>query len=185
MRMRPAPYVLAAILGVATSLLVACGGTNRHLIPTGRADRLQSDFDRVASAVDGGDCAATARALASAQADFARLPVSLDRRLRSRLADGITNLEDRAPVQCSQQQTQTQTQPTTTSTTPTPTTTEPVPTTTTTTPTTTTPPTDTGPTTTPTTGTNGTGGAGADGSGTTTGGGGGAGGAGDSAGGGG
>jgi cell division protein FtsN len=168
--MRVAPYVLAALLGVATSLLVACGGTNRQLIPVANADRLQSDFDRVAQAVAAGRCADASAAVQMAQSDFARLPTSLDPRLRRRLADGIDNLATRAPIQCAQQQTQTQTQPTTTETTPpttTTTTTQTTPTTTTT-ETTTTPTTTTPTTTTPTTTTSptgGTGGAGAGGAG--------------------
>jgi cell division protein FtsN len=162
--MRVAPYVLAALLGVATSLLVACGGTNQHLIPVASADRLQSDFDRVAQAVAAGRCADASAAVQTAQSDFARLPTSLDQRLRRRLADGVDNLATRAPIQCSQQQTQTQTQPTTTETTPTTTTTttttQTTPTTTTT-ETTTTPTTTTPTTTTPTTTTGPTGGTGA------------------------
>jgi hypothetical protein len=172
MRMRPVPYVVAAILGVATSTAVGCGSTNQHLIPSGASSRLQADFDRVANAVAAGRCAAASAGVQDAYNDYASLPATVDAGLRHRLKQGIDNLATRAPIQCAQAQTQTQTQPTTTETQPptTGTTTTPPPTTTTGTTTTPPPTTTTGTTTTPpptTTTPGGTGGTGADGTGTT------------------
>lgn len=172
MRMRPVPYVAAAILGVAASVAVGCGSTNRHLIPSGASGALQNDFQRVANAVDAGHCQAAARAVQDAYNDYANLPTTVDPRLHRRLKDGIDNLARRAPVQCTQAQTNTQTQTVTTETTTTPTQTTPPPTTTTQTQTTTTPTTTTtGTTTTPpptTTTNNGGTGAGGTGAGGTT-----------------
>ncbi|HEU4979140.1 MAG TPA: hypothetical protein VFT42_09625 [Solirubrobacteraceae bacterium] len=145
--MRPVPYVAAAILGVAASVAVGCGTTNRHLIPSGASGALQNDFQRVANAVDAGHCQAAAQAVQDAYNDYANLPTTVDPRLRRRLKDGIDNLARRAPAQCTQAQTQPQTVTTETTTTQTETT--PPPTTTTQTQTTTTPTTTTGTTTTP------------------------------------
>ncbi|MEA2271876.1 MAG: hypothetical protein QOI98_584 [Solirubrobacteraceae bacterium] len=153
--------MLAGLLGVAASLLVACGGGNAKLIPGSSANALQSDLDAVANAVAAGRCAAATSALNSVRSDFKHLPVTVDPALRQRLAEGIALLQGRALTECKTNTQTTKTTPTTTETTTTPTTTTETVTTptvtvppTTTTPTTTTPPTSTTPPTT-TTGTGG------------------------------
>ena len=84
--------ILAAVLGLATALLVACGGSGRGLIPSGNAGPLKSDFDNVASAVSSGDCAGTRSALSQARSDLDGLPSTVDPRLRRKLAQGLRNL---------------------------------------------------------------------------------------------
>ena len=155
MRMRSAlPFLLAAVLGVATAALAACGGSGDRsdLIPPRSADRLSSALSDVRQAVDDHKCDEAEQAIARARGVLVNLPRAVDDRLVARLRDGLDNLQKIAPQQCQEQTTSTQT--TTQDTTPTDTT----PTDTTpsdTTPTDTTPtdttPTDT--TTTPTTGT--------------------------------
>lgn len=143
---------LAFVLGVATAVLVACGGANKKLLPAVSADRLKNDLADISSAVSQQDCSAASRALNRFQSDLNRVPATVDVRLRERLNEGATRLAARVPIDCNQPTTSTTTVPTTTTTTPTTTTTT-TPTTTTTTPTTTTPTTTTTtPTTTPTTG---------------------------------
>jgi cell division septation protein DedD len=139
---------LAFLLGLATAVLVACGGSNKKLLPAVSADRLKNDLADIRQAVDQHDCAAAARALTRFQADLQRVPATVDRRLRQRLSEGGNRLANRIPIDCQATTTTTTTTvPTTTTTTPT--------TTTTTTPTTTTPTTTTTtPTTTTTTPTN-------------------------------
>jgi hypothetical protein len=128
---------LAAVLGVAAALLVACGGSGKGLIPAAQAGPLQSDFEAVAHAAESGDgsCAGTEAALGKTEKDFLALPATVDAGLRSRLKQGIDNLRSRALAMCAQPA------PTvTTATTPTATTeTTTTPTATTTTPTTPTP----------------------------------------------
>ena len=152
---------LAFLLGVATAVLVACGGgTNKKLLPPVTADRLKNDLADMRQALDQHDCTAAGNALAAFTRDLDRIPNTVDQRLRARLREGATKLAARIPTDCRQ------TTPTTTTTTPTTTTTTTPTTTTTTTPTTTTPtdttttPTDTTttPTDTTTTGGNGSGG---------------------------
>jgi len=149
---RPRPGSSAAVLGVGTATLVACGSTGKGLIPAAQAGPLQSDFETVAQAAQSaeGNCTTTKAALTKTEQDFAVLPSSIDSGLRDTLQQGITNLRERALVLCAQPlastkttSTQTKTTPSTTATTTTPTTT----TTTTTTPptTTTTPPSEPGP----------------------------------------
>jgi cell division septation protein DedD len=149
--MRPAlRLALALVLGVACAALLACGGgTNPKLLPGTRADNLQTDLDGLRNAVDNGQCADATRALTALRAEVARLPVSVDTRLKQRLQDGVANLDRISPRACAAATTTTDTTPTTTTQTTTtrttttdttPTTTTTTPTTTTTTPTTTTPP---------------------------------------------
>jgi cell division septation protein DedD len=156
-RMRAAlPFLLAAVLGVSSAALVACGsggGDRSDLIPQRSASRLKSALSDVQSAVDQGNCDAAERAVARARGVLVNLPRAVDDRLVARLRDGLDNLQQIAPDECRQQDT-TSTQTTTQTTTPTATTpTDTTPTDTTptdTTPTDTTP-TDTTPTTTGTT----------------------------------
>ncbi|MGI8559517.1 MAG: hypothetical protein ACR2ND_14645 [Solirubrobacteraceae bacterium] len=143
--------LLAGILGVCTSLLIACG-SNSKLISSGNAGPLQNDFDSVASAVSSGDCSGATAAVQKARSDLAALPAATDAGLKSRLRQGVNSLAQRAPLECAQATTQstasTQSTATTTPTTSTQTTSTQT-TTTATTPTTTTdtqttpPPTDT------------------------------------------
>jgi hypothetical protein len=143
---------LAFLLGVATAVLVACGGgSNKKLLPVVSADRLKNDLADIRNAVAGNDCTAAGHALNTFNSDLQKVPPSVDVRLRARLRQGADKLAVRVPIDCQAQTTQTTTTPTTstatttTTTTPTtttapPTTTTTPPTTTTTTPTTTTPP---------------------------------------------
>lgn len=143
--------VVAALLGVAVAALVSCGSTGTGLIPSASAGPLQKDFEAVAkaAAAGNGSCAETESALGKTEQDFLALPASIDRGLRRRLQQGISNLHKQALAMCLQptpgSTSTTGTQTSTTPTTTTPTSTE----TTTTTSTTTTPPATTPTTTTP------------------------------------
>jgi hypothetical protein len=139
---------LAFLLGVATAVLVACGGgSNKKLLPEVSADRLKNDLADIRQAIDQQDCEQASSGLATFRRDLERVPPAVDRRLRARLRQGADKLANRVPIDCEgEPTTSTETVPTETTAT-TETTTTP-PTETTTTPTTTTPPTDT--TTTPT-----------------------------------
>ena len=153
MRMRSAlPFLLAAVLGVATAALAACGGSGDRsdLIPPRSADHLTSALSDVKQAVDDHNCDAAEQAVARARGILVNLPRAVDDRLVARLREGLDNLQQTVPQQC--QQTTTSTSTTTQDTTPTDTTpTDTTPTDTTPTDTT---PTDTTPTdTTTTTGT--------------------------------
>jgi hypothetical protein len=143
---------LAFVLGVAAALLVACGGSSQKLLPAVSADRLTNHLAEVRQALDQQDCHKAQAGVQALYSDFARIPPTVDRSLRTRLREGIDKLSARVPTDCQQPTTTTDTIPTTT--TPAPTTdTTPPDTTTTTTPTdttTTTTPTDTTTTTTPT-----------------------------------
>jgi hypothetical protein len=139
---------LAFLLGVATAVLVACGGgSDKKLLPAVSADRLKNDLADIRQALDQQDCSGADSALASFRRDLERVPPAVDRRLRARLRQGADKVQARIPEDCqAQPTTSTETVPTTTTTVPTDTTT--TTTTTTTTPTTTTPTAPTTPTTT-------------------------------------
>jgi hypothetical protein len=148
-------FPLAFLLGVAAAALVACGGSNKKLLPAVSADRLKNDLADVSQALSQQDCAAANSAVQRLQADLQRVPGTVDRRLRQRLNEGATRLAGRVPSDCkAAPQTTTTTVPTTTTTTTTTTPTTTTPTTSTPTSTTTTP---TSTTTTPTTDTTTTG----------------------------
>jgi cell division septation protein DedD len=148
------PFLLAAVLGVATAALAACGGSGDRsdLIPPRSADRLTRALSDVRQAVDDHKCDEAEQAIARARGVLVNLPRAVDDRLVARLRDGLDNLQKIAPQQCQEQTTSTQT--TTQDTTPTDTTpTDTTPTDTTPTDTTPTDTTPTDTTTTPTTGT--------------------------------
>lgn len=152
--------LLAATLGVASSLLVACGGSNNDgLIPGRDAAALKRYADRVGTAAAQQDCEQARVDVGRAIKRVGALPATVDADLRANLEDGFNNLERQVETKCGQT---TSTDTTTTDTTPTETTdTTPTETTdTTTTDTTTTDTTTTDTTTTDTTPTDGTGGTG-------------------------
>jgi hypothetical protein len=97
-------FSLAALLGVAAALLIACSGSGKGLIPTGDAGPLQSDFEAVAHAAENGDgdCSETEAALLKTDQDFAALPSSIDTGLHNTLRQGIENLRTRALALCTQ-----------------------------------------------------------------------------------
>jgi len=146
-RMRVLPPLAALLLGAATALLVACGGSDGR-IPASDASSLTSALNQISSDYRAGRCESAQRDVAKVQNALLALPDTVDARLRRRLQSGIQNLAAKVPASCSQAQTQTQQTQTDTSTTDTGTTD---------TGTTDTGTTDTGTTDTGTTGTTGTG----------------------------
>jgi cytoskeletal protein RodZ len=127
--------LLAGLLGVLATLLVACGSSGKGLIPAANAGPLQSDFEAVAQAAQSGEgsCTATEAAIAKTETDFAALPGTVDSGLHKTLSLGIANLRRRALALCAQPlpQTTSTTKTSTTPTTATSTQTTPAPTTTT------------------------------------------------------
>jgi hypothetical protein len=136
---------LAFVLGIAAALLVACGSSNQKLLPAVSADRIKNHLAETRQALDQQDCQRAEAGVQTLYSDLARIPPTVDRRLRTRLREGIDKLSARVPTDCQQPTTTTDTVPTTTAPAPT---TDTTPTDTTTTTTTT--PTDTTTITTPT-----------------------------------
>ncbi len=141
----PGILLLALALGALCAVALGCGSkTNLARIPSGSAQRLDSELDALRDAVDAGRCSGIAQRVTTLQASVAGLSRSVDPRLRARLTQGVANLASIAPPECLKRaQPTTPTVTTDTTTTPTDTTT----TDTTTAPTTTdTTPTNTAPT---------------------------------------
>jgi len=174
------PSLLAVLLGVAASVLVACGQTNGLLSSDDNAS-LGDQLGQVSDAVSAQDCGAAGKAAAQLRIAATRLSPTVNGELRRDLRRGAGTVAAKAAKACRKQVTTTETIPTHTTTAITPTATTPTattPTATTTTPTTPTPtattptptattpttPSDTAPLTVPT----GSGGAGPGGSGTGT-----------------
>jgi hypothetical protein len=105
--MRVLPPLAALLLGAATALLVACGGSDGQ-IPASNASSLTRALNQISSDFRAGHCVAAQRAVAKAQNAVLALPDTVDARLRQRLQSGIQNLAAKVPATCSQTQTQTQ-----------------------------------------------------------------------------
>ncbi len=146
------PSLLAVLLGVAASVLVACGQTNGLLSSDDNAS-LGDQLGQVSDAVSAQDCGAAGKAAAQLRIDATRLSPTVNGELRRDLRRGADTVGAKAVKACRKQSTTTETIPTNTITTVTPTATTPTvttPTATATTPTTPTP-TATATATTPTT----------------------------------
>jgi hypothetical protein len=97
--------VLAALLGVAGALLIACGSSStKQLIPLANAGPLQSDIDAVEAAAESGDgsCAQTEKTLLKLEQDYAALPEAVSSGLRGNVRQGIQNLRKVALELCAQ-----------------------------------------------------------------------------------
>lgn len=101
---RPLRLLPAGLLGIACATLVACGSSGKGLIPAASAGPLQSDFEEIAQAAKSGDgdCTATQEAIAKAEADFQKLPGSVDSGLHERLRVGLANLASQARSACTE-----------------------------------------------------------------------------------
>lgn len=177
---RLAVLLAAAVLGLLSSLLAACGDRSR-LIPAQAATELDNDLEKASNAVADGHCQQALRYVDDAINSANDLGESVDPRLRQNLDGGLAHVSRRIAEDC-RRTTTTPTTTTPTETTPPPTTTTPPTPTQTTTEHTTPPPTPTTPPSPPSnsggTGSGGTGGhgggggnsGGGDGSGGTSGG---------------
>jgi hypothetical protein len=151
------PHLLALLCGFAAALAVGCGDRS-NLIPTSRASELTQQLSDLQASIDAGRCDGLSQRVKAFHDDATSLGGAVDKRLRTRIRQGATSLQENAVPDCqaaaeaAQQQTEPEpseaTPPDTqTDTTPTETQTDTVPTDTTTdtVPTTTTPTTPTTP----------------------------------------
>ncbi len=135
------PSLLAVLLGVAASVLVACGQTNGLLSSDDNAS-LGDQLGQVSDAVSAQDCGAAGKAAAQLRIAATRLSPTVNGELRRDLRRGAGTVAAKAAKACRKQVTTTETIPTHTTTAITPTATTPTvttPTATATTPTTPTP----------------------------------------------
>lgn len=136
------PFLIAALLGVGSALIAACGSGSDAGIPAANATDLMSQITDVREAVEDGRCSDVPGQLRQVDDGIDDLPPSVDDQLVNNLRDGADKLIGLARDECDATPTETTTTETTT--TPTTTTTEePVETTTQPAETTTAPPTTT------------------------------------------
>ena len=122
---RPLVLLVALVAGSLCATLVACaGGDDEGLLPSGRAEAMVDELDRVQRAVRNGDCDALGERIDELQSEVNGLSADVDARLRSRLQEGVGNLAQISPVACLERA-QTETQPTQTAPEPQPETTMP------------------------------------------------------------
>lgn len=112
--MRYAPRVLlAAGLGFAVSILVACGGGS-NLLSGDQSSTLNGRLDQVSAAVDGGRCLGATRATASFSNYVSNLPAKVSPTLRANLLQGASTVNDLAQRDCQTSSTQSTNSTTTT-----------------------------------------------------------------------
>jgi hypothetical protein len=102
--------IAALALGLAVPFAAACGEEKKGLIGANRAADMQEHLDRIDELVAGGRCEGVTDRLRALRAEIEDLPRSTDPDLRSRLEEGVGNLETQAPEECRDQST-TETQP--------------------------------------------------------------------------
>jgi hypothetical protein len=103
--------VLAAVLGVACAVLVACGGKRDHLIPSTSAASIEAQLSSLQSDVDQGRCIAVGAVTGQLTKAIDTLPKTVNADLRRRLDAGVRNLARIAPGACESKSTVTQTTP--------------------------------------------------------------------------
>jgi hypothetical protein len=102
----PVRLLLAAALGLATALLVACGGSSK-LIPAGNADALSQQLDMVSTAVQDHNCTDAVSQARDLRAAIMKLPRRVDAKLRRALRQSADELIVHAQQDCSDTQTDT------------------------------------------------------------------------------
>jgi hypothetical protein len=91
--------LLAGGLGLAVSLLVACGG-GAGLLSSNQANTLTSQLDQVSLAVASGNCAAASSAVSDFSNMVSNLPTSVNQTLRDNLTQDATTLGQLAAKDC-------------------------------------------------------------------------------------
>jgi hypothetical protein len=91
--------LLAGGLGLAASLLVACGGSG-GLLSAGQANNLSSALDQASAAVSAGQCGQAQGAVNSFNNQLAALPGSINATLRSNLNQGANTVGQLAAKDC-------------------------------------------------------------------------------------
>ncbi len=103
---RPVPALAALLAGLALAVLMAaCSGERDRsgLLPSGDAEALLDRLDRVRGRVDDGECSALTGDLAQLRGAVLNLPPTVDEQLRARLEEGVQNLVEIAPPECTGQ----------------------------------------------------------------------------------
>jgi hypothetical protein len=120
--MRLAPRaILAGVLGVAASFIVACGG-GAGLLSTDQAGTLNDQLDRVSQSLATGNCTDVSSATNNLSSAVGDLPASVNATLRNNLSQGAERVAQLSARECNTANTNTDTtttQTTTTQTTPT------------------------------------------------------------------
>ena len=94
--------LLAGGLGLAASVLVACGGGGKGLLSSDQASSLQGQLSQLTAALDAGHCGDAANAADALKNTVNNLPSSIDPGLASDLQQGASTVASLAQTQCSQ-----------------------------------------------------------------------------------
>src|ERR1017187_321074 len=88
LRARPPTSTLACVALVTAATLAACG-SSVGLIPADSAITLHNDLSNIEVAFQTQNCSAAVGYLATAQADLANIPATVDQRLAKKLHDRL------------------------------------------------------------------------------------------------
>jgi hypothetical protein len=100
------PHLAALLLGAAAAVAVGCGDRS-NLVPAGAAQDLEGRLAAAKTAIAGGRCSAAGEAVDAARQEAQKLPSDVDRRLRSRINDGMRQLQETYRDACAAAQTTT------------------------------------------------------------------------------
>jgi len=102
----PLVLAIAALLGLSSAFLVACGDRN-NLLPRSNADALRSDIASARDNYAGQECRAAEGNLAAAQDKVTELPSDVDRDLRENLRTSFEKVRAEVQTQCGAERTDT------------------------------------------------------------------------------
>jgi len=96
------PPLLALVLGLLAAFATSCGSddNDKKLIPASRAENIREELDKIGERVERGECDALRFAFDRLAREVEGLPRTVDRRLRTRLAEGVAHLQGIAPEEC-------------------------------------------------------------------------------------
>ena len=107
---RPLTAPLISLLLAAGVVATGCGGDEERtgLLSQTRAEKIRSGLEDVREAVRDGSCTRVDEELGGLRNQLEELPQRTDPDLRDRLGEGVSHLEEIAPIECDRQETETE-----------------------------------------------------------------------------
>lgn len=101
----------SALIAILVAGSLAACGSDEKLVPASNATSIDAALQRVADATNSDDCAGATSALADAQKAFDELPSSVDAQLRKSILQGLEQLTQTVPEQCTADTTESEVDP--------------------------------------------------------------------------